>query len=175
MRLDLSTHEKPAVSLSVAKTFYSIPFRFTVDVYTSPNTSNFYVVLDGGFTHETELSVSECEGEPVFRLASRKAFNKQRVVNPILTVTKTIDEAERRKLSADVVSFGIHLKNLGCGNFVSSEDVPYQSISQTPSTKSFSVSEAFEPCRTTLPPQGQFFQSGQLWSRRSLIYNKKRS
>ena len=174
MRLDLGTHEKPAVSLSVAKTFYSIPFRFTVDVYTSPNTSNWYVVLDGGYNHETELSVSEWESEPVFRLASRKAFNKQRVVNPVLTVTKTIDEAERRRLNADVMNFGIHLKNLGCGNYVASEDVPYESICQTPSTKSFNVSEAFESCRTTLPPPSQFFQSGQLWSRRSLIYNKKR-
>ena len=173
MRLDLSTHEKPAVSLSVAKTFYSIPFRFTVDVYTSPNTSNWYVVLDSGFSHETELSVYECEGASVFRLASRKAFNKQRFVNPILTVTKTIDEAERRRLNADVMNFGIHLKNLGCGSFVSSEDVPYQSICQTPSTNSFSVSEAFEPCRTTLPPPSQFFQSGKLWNRKSLIYRKK--
>ena len=170
MRLVLDTTDKPAITLAVKKTFYSIPFRNTVDIYTASNTKDWFVVLDAGFSHETEISVfqSEEEGACFFRLATRKSFSKQRAVNPILTVKKEIDEEERKKLNADVLSFGMHLKNLG--NFITSDDVTYESICKASSSESFSVSSnSFEAC----PPQPHLFKAtGRMWNRKALIYKK---
>tara|TARA_B110000858_G_scaffold86522_1_gene99924 strand:+ start:769 stop:1299 length:531 start_codon:yes stop_codon:yes gene_type:complete len=176
MRLLLDTTDKPAITLSVQKTFYSIPFRNTVDIYTASDTTNWFVVLDAGFSHETELSVfqSEEKGACFFRLATRKAFSKQRVVNPILTVDKEIDDEAQKRVHADVRSFGMHLKNLGCGNFITSDDVTYESICKPSSSEAFRLPNSFEECRTTLPPPSHFFKAaGRAWNRKTLIYRKK--
>ena len=175
MRLVLDTTDKPAITLSVKNTFYSIPFRNTVDIYTASDTWDWFLVLDSGFSHETELSVCRCEekGACFFRLATRKAFSKQRAVNPILTVDNEIDEEAQKRVHADVRSFGMHLRNLQCGSFITSDDVTYESICKPSSSEAFLLPNSFEECRTTLPPPSHLKAAGRAWNRKTLIYRKK--
>ena len=82
-----------------------------------------------------------------------------------------ISEDEAMKLNAEVLTLGMHFKNIG--NCTTTEDVTYASICQCiPPKNELSLAHCFEDSQVTVPPPSHFFgdKGAREWTRKSLVY-----